>query len=231
MTREASMEDSHFEDAIVHSWHKNVNAWTSAVRGAEIRSRVTVTNAAIVNAVVAKAPKRVLDLGCGEGWLVRALTDLGLSAVGVDVVPALIEKAAASGGDFRVMSYQAFADGAWSQTLDCVVCNFSLLGKDIVADVLAALPLILSPQGHCIIQTLHPAYSDETYCDGWREGSWAGFSDEFTEPAPWYFRTLSSWIAMFSDCGLQLKEMLEPLNTETGKPASVIFVLAPATHT
>ena len=36
---------------------------------------------------------------------------------------------------------------------------------------------------------------------------------------------------MFSDCGLQLKEMLEPLNTETGKPASVIFVLAPATHT
>lgn len=222
------MDDSRYEDAIVRSWHKNVDAWTSAVRGAEISSRVTVTDAAIVNAVVAQAPKSVLDLGCGEGWLVRALAGLGIAATGVDVVPALISKASVRGGDFRVLSYQGFAAGRWPLKVDCVVCNFSLLGKDIVGNVLRAMPAVLTEQGHCIIQTLHPAYAGEPYCDGWREGSWTGFSSDFTEPAPWYFRTLSSWQQLFSDCGLQLKEMLEPLNNETGKPASVIFVVAAA---
>jgi hypothetical protein len=45
-----------------------------------------------------------------------------------------------------------------------------------------------------IIQTLHPliACGDFSYQDAWREGSWAGFSDDFTDLAPWYFRTLES---------------------------------------
>ncbi|WP_269620088.1 class I SAM-dependent methyltransferase [Zhongshania sp. BJYM1] len=224
------MDDSNFEDAIVSSWHKNVDAWTSAVRGAEIASRVTVTDAAIVNAVVAQAPKSVLDLGCGEGWLVRALADLGISARGVDVVPELVNKASARGGEFSVMSYQGFADGQWLTKVDCVVCNFSLLGKGIVRAVLLEISKALTANGHCIIQTLHPCYTGEPYCDGWREGSWQGFSFDFTEPAPWYFRTLSSWVTLFSDSGLTLKEMREPLNVETGKPVSVIFILSVATR-
>lgn len=222
------MNDKSYEDAIVNSWHKNVEAWTNAVRDAQISSRVTVTDAAIVNAVVARAPTSVLDLGCGEGWLVRALTDLGLSTVGVDVVPSLITEASARGGTFKVLSYQEFAAGKWSPKVDCVVCNFSLLGKELVGDVLRAMPAVLGIAGHCIIQTLHPAYAGEPYCDGWREGSWAGFSSDFVEPPPWYFRTLSSWLSLFTDCGLHVKELIEPMNTNTGKPASLIFVLVGA---
>lgn len=66
------MNDKAYEDAIVKSWHKNGDAWTNGVRGAQISIRVKVTDAAIFNAVVARAPTSVLDLGCGEGWLVRA---------------------------------------------------------------------------------------------------------------------------------------------------------------
>lgn len=220
------MDDKHYEDAIVSSWHKNVDAWTSAVRGAEIASRVTVTDAAIVNAVVAQAPVSVLDLGCGEGWLVRALAGLGISARGIDIVPELVDKASARGGDFSVMSYQDFAEGRWSKKVDCVVCNFSLLGNDIVRAVLLAMDKVINANGNCIIQTIHPAYAGEPYCDGWREGTWQGFSSDFTEPAPWYFRTLSSWLGLFGECDLAIKEMREPINAETGKPASVIFVLS-----
>ncbi|MFT7404547.1 class I SAM-dependent methyltransferase [Zhongshania sp.] len=222
------MNDKAYEDAIVKSWYKNVDAWTNAVRDAQISSRVTVTDAAIVNAVVARSPASVLDLGCGEGWLARALTDLGLSTVGLDVVPDLIAKASARGGKFKVLSYQEFAAGKWSQQVDCVVCNFSLLGKELVGGVLRAMPAVMGASGHCIIQTLHPAYVGEPYCDGWRQGSWAGFSSDFVEPPPWYFRTLSSWLSLFADCGLHLKEFIEPLNTDTGQPASLIFVLASA---
>jgi hypothetical protein len=73
---------------------------------------------------------------------------------------------------------------------------------------------------------LHPhiACGDAPYADGWRSGSWAGFGSEFTDPAPWYFRTVASWVRLFFDSGLTLIELLEPLHPESNKPASIVFV-------
>ena len=77
-----------------------------------------------------------------------------------------------------------------------------------------------------MIQTLHPliACGDRPYRDGWREGSWAGFDPAFTDPAPWYFRTLESWTRLLRGHGLRLLEMIEPLHPLSQRPASVIFV-------
>jgi 2-polyprenyl-3-methyl-5-hydroxy-6-metoxy-1,4-benzoquinol methylase len=55
------------------SWQANADAWTTAVRGQRIESRRLVTDAAILQTILALAlaPLRILDLGCGEGWLRR----------------------------------------------------------------------------------------------------------------------------------------------------------------
>ena len=60
--------------------------------------------------------------------------------------------------------------------------------------------------------------------DGWREGSWTGFSPAFADPAPWYFRTLESWIKLLGDNGLRLCELREPFHPKTHKSTSVIFI-------
>ncbi|HBN14231.1 MAG TPA: SAM-dependent methyltransferase, partial [Pseudohongiella sp.] len=52
---------------------------------------------------------------------------------------------------------------------------------------------------------------------------WLGFDEAFTEPAPWYFRTLESWIALVNTGGLRLVSLREPINPETGLPASLIL--------
>jgi 2-polyprenyl-3-methyl-5-hydroxy-6-metoxy-1,4-benzoquinol methylase len=211
--------------AVIAAWSKNTDPWTAAVRGGEIESRTLVTNQAIVDAMRSRAPRTALDIGCGEGWLVRALA--GIDTIGVDVVPGLIDQARqAGGGDFRVLSYEQIAAGELHAQVDAAVCNFSLIGKESVEGIFRAAPSLLNPGGAFIVQTLHPlvACGDAAYRDGWREGSWAGFSADFADAPPWYFRTLESWVALFSQNGLRLLEMREPLDPRTGKPLSVILV-------
>jgi len=210
---------------IIDSWGKNAAPWVTAVREGEIESRLLVTNRAIVEAVRSRAPASGIDIGCGEGWLVRALD--GIAMTGVDVVPGLVDAArAAGGGEFLAMSYEEIAQGRLQLAADVAVCNFSLLGDESVTGLFRAAPTFLRPGGALIVQTMHPvvACGDAPYRDGWREGSWAGFNAGFTDPPPWYFRTLGSWVRLYADHGLQLQELREPVHPKTGKPASLILI-------
>jgi 2-polyprenyl-3-methyl-5-hydroxy-6-metoxy-1,4-benzoquinol methylase len=216
---------------IVDSWHRNARAWTAAVRAGQIESRRLVTNTAILEAVLGLSPVSVLDIGCGEGWLARALAEHGVSVIGVDVVPALVEQAKqAGGGEFRIASYDQIAAGVVAAKVDVAVANFSLIGKDSVERLLASVPNLLNPRGALVIQTLHPHVASGAlpYEDGWRAGSWMGCGDDFTDPAPWYFRTLESWMKLLSDSGFRLIESREPVDPRSREPASVIFIAEPA---
>ena len=215
------------DEKIIDSWRKNATPWTAAVRESRIASRKLVTDDAIVQAALRCRPSSVLDIGCGEGWLARVLARQGVHVVGVDVVPELIEQAqAAGGGDFRVASYEDIAAGKLNVSVDLAIANFSLIGKDAVTNLLCAIPALLTAGGQLIVQTLHPvvATGDQRYVDGWRTGSWTGFSTDFTDPAPWYFRTVQTWVSLLRLAGFEIRELIEPLHPNTGQPASVIFL-------
>ena len=202
--------------------------WAKAVQNDEIESRRLVTNQAVIQAVSDLKSQKVLDVGCGEGWLARALSALGMNVCGVDAVPKLIAEAQhLGGGQFQVCSYEDIAEGRFQPGLfDTIICNFSLIGKESVDGLLKALPQCLNAQGYLVVQTLHPvtACGDQPYRDGWRPGSWDGFGPEFTDPAPWYFRTIESWIRLIRESGFEIFECLEPVHPATGKPASIIFI-------
>lgn len=219
------------ETKIVKAWGRNAAPWTTAVREKQIESRRLVTDQAIVEATLGCAPRSVLDLGCGEGWLARTLAATGIRVTGIDAIPALIEQAElADHGDYRVMSYEDVMAGQLKLSVDAVVCNFALLGNESVAGLFGAIRSLLNPHGTFLVQTLHPliACGDHPYQDGWRPGSWAGFSADFSDAAPWYFRTLESWVRLFPEHGLRLLEMREPRHPQTQMPVSVIFIAVAA---
>ncbi|MDD9900913.1 MAG: class I SAM-dependent methyltransferase [Alphaproteobacteria bacterium] len=219
-------KDANQENDIIEAWHENAAPWIDAIQKEEIESRTLVTNQAIIDAVMAQTPKTVLDIGCGEGWLARRFSKNGINVHGIDVIPELVQRAnAAGGGEFQAMSYEDLAAGKLAGHFDAAVCNFSLIGDESTIDVFRAVPKLLNQAGIFIVQTLHPVVScgDLPYEDGWREGSWAGFSNAFKTPAPWYLRTLETWIQLHNSHGFNLTEMREPLHPRTKKPASVIF--------
>lgn len=69
---------------IAESWGKNALPWTAAVREGKIESRKQITDHAIIDAIRSRLPRSVLDVGCGEGWLVRELATEKMHVVGTD---------------------------------------------------------------------------------------------------------------------------------------------------
>ncbi|WDE13812.1 class I SAM-dependent methyltransferase [Thalassomonas haliotis] len=231
------------DQQIINSWLKNAAPWTAAIDSEEITSRVEVTNMAVIEVLLklcsqkrlGDQPLKLLDLGCGEGWLMRALDKalreagdaLAIDMLGTDIVPELIANGEKQGiGRFKTLSYEALSFEQLKETFDVIVCNFSLLGEQSVNRVFAQVAHLLKPDGCFVVQTLHPvtACGEKPYRDGWRSGSWHGFSEDFVDPPPWYFRTMASWLTLFTDNALSPPDIIEPKSCNNSAPLSVIFV-------
>ncbi|ORL51178.1 class I SAM-dependent methyltransferase [Pseudomonas putida] len=214
------------ESTLLDSWQHNAHAWIDAVRSGAIESRRQVTDQAILLAILGRQPGRVLDLGCGEGWLLRALEDRGIEAVGVDGDRTLVEAARAAGSaEVHQASYAQLADAQVyvGTGYDLVCANFALLHQDIIP-LLAAMKDLLVPGGALMIQTLHPwSVAGGEYQDGWREESFAGFNGDW-QPMPWYFRTLASWLNALDMAGLRLLSLQEPQHPQSAVPQSLLMV-------
>lgn len=221
------MSGGNADRQLVDSWTDNADAWTQAVRDQLIPSRKAGTDAAIVSACLARGRGPVLDVGCGEGWLVRELGRRDVSATGVDVSAPLIARAQElGGGTFSVATYDALerdmsvAAGPWRS----IVCNFSLL-SDPIHPLLHALRHRLDAQGRLLIQTVHPwtTKGDAPYRSEWRTESFDAFSILFPSPMPWYYRTLASWLEEIATAGLHVVRIDEPVHPTSGAPLSLLL--------
>src|SRR5688572_31612845 len=158
------------KEQLERSWIANADTWRDAVREGRIVSRRVATDAAIIDAIASLQPKSVLDLGCGEGWLVRELASRGIRGCGVDGSRPLIEAAIeAGGGSFYALSYEELLNHDFADPFDVAVANFSILDEDI-SSILSSAARLISDEGALIIQTIHPAFGtgDGAYVSGWR---------------------------------------------------------------
>ena len=214
------------ESTLLQSWHHNAPSWIEAIRTGTIESRLQVTDQAILLAVLGRQPEHVLDLGCGEGWLLRALADRVIQAVGVDGDAALVEAARAAGSSrVHLASYEELVEAKVDigSNYDVICANFALLHQDIIP-LLAAMNALLAPGGTLVIQTLHPwTAAAGDYQDGWREETFAGFKGQW-QPMPWYFRTLSSWLNALDMAGFRLAGLQEPQHPQSPVPQSLLLV-------
>ena len=214
------------ESALLQSWHHNAQPWIEAIRTNAIESRREVTDQAILLAILSRQPERVLDLGCGEGWLLRALDKRAIETVGVDGDATLVEAARLAGSSsVHLATYAELASTKMDvgHNYDLICANFALLHQDIIP-LLSTLKALLAPSGALVIQTVHPwATAAGDYQDGWRQENFAGFKGQW-QPMPWYFRTLSSWLSALDMAGFRLAGLQEPQHPQSATPQSLLMV-------
>lgn len=216
---------------ILASWTENAHNWIDIIWQQGIASRA-VTSPAIVQTVQQLRPAKVLDLGCGEGWLTRKLNSLNIETVGVDGTPALTDWASKQSQDrFQCISFEQITRGAGINPgpFEAVVLNFCLYEDESTENLLRVIQNHLFGRKLIIIQTLHPlgmiTEENFVYRNQWLEDSWKGLKGSFSSPHQWYYRTLGGWFATFERCGLLLRGIQEPKAPDSRKPSSIIFTL------
>jgi SAM-dependent methyltransferase len=210
---------------VLPAWEANADAWTRALREGRLSGRAAADEAIV--RIVRQVPSGpVLDAGCGEGWLARALAGRRHEVMAVDGSTEMLVRAdEAPGVRYRRLTFSEAAE--YPKRLEgpfgTIVFNFSLLGEKITP-IMETAGEVLFPYGRVLIQAAHPTESsDEPYADGWRAETFADTGIDFPRTAPWYFRTMATWIAELRRARLILTEVVEPVDPVTGRPVSLIL--------
>jgi SAM-dependent methyltransferase len=173
------------------------------------------------------AGRRVLDLGCGDGWLCRLAAERGAAAVlGLDPSARMLALARERTRDERVSYNQAFVEDAElpAGAADVVL---SVLALHYVEDLAAAFTSIarwLAPGGVLVVLLEHPILlapsPDRGFVDedgrtrAWRLHS---YGDEGPRRERWYIdgvvkhhRTTATIVNAVIGAGLRLERLVEP---------------------
>lgn len=116
------------------------------------------------------AGMRVLDVGCGQGIVSRALAALGAAVVGIDASPGLIEAAKARGseggravygvGDAGALeaALAALPTGTSTGSFDASACVMALGNIEPLEPVFRGVSALLKPGGRFVAVISHPCF-------------------------------------------------------------------------
>ncbi|ELP70618.1 methyltransferase domain protein [Streptomyces turgidiscabies Car8] len=172
--------------------------------------------------------QRILDLGCGQGLITRALAARGGSAVGIDPSPRMIEHARAaeeggsSGARYAVDDGCSLATVATS-SVEWVTAGLSLNNVPDLAAALTAVRRVLVPGGVLVFTVPHPCFEaphawwgddgDERPCrvvgDYFAEGFWRSANPDGARRAGNQHRMLSSYVTDLLEHGFAIESVAE----------------------
>ena len=169
---------------------------------------------------------RVLDVGCGDGQVARALAAAGCAVTGIDPTARNLEVARERGGGPEYVEGAAddlpFPDAHFDAVVACLVFEHI----DDVDAAIAEVARVLRPGGrfafflnHPLLQTPGSGWIDDHMIDPpeqyWRIGPYLVETESIEEVElgvhiRFLHRPLSRYVNAMSDHGLQLERMVEP---------------------
>jgi 2-polyprenyl-3-methyl-5-hydroxy-6-metoxy-1,4-benzoquinol methylase len=203
------------------AWNAAAHEWVGRIREG-MGGRVHVHDASLYDLLPPPAGL-ALDVGCGEGRLVRELADRGYDVVGLDASEALIEEARSADPDgrYEVAAIDALPveDGA----AQFVICVNVLPHVHDLESAAVELARVLAPGGALLIGTIHPLAHAGTYDEETGELRISDYYDREREVVPLgehtvhhERRTIEDYLRTLLGAGFVLTALRE-VPGETGK--------------
>lgn len=169
---------------------------------------------------------KVLDLGCGDGQIARALAAQGSDVLGVDPTQLHIDVAIERGGGPRYLLGGATKIPADDNSFDAVVACLVFEHIDQMDEAMAEVARVLKPNGqfsfflnHPLLQTPGSGWIDDHIIDPpeqyWRIGPYLVETESIEEVEKdvyirFIHRPLSRYVNALLANGLSLERMVEP---------------------
>ena len=169
---------------------------------------------------------KVLDLGCGDGQIARALAAQGSDVLGVDPTQLHIDVAIERGGGPRYLLGGATKIPADDNSFDAVVACLVFEHIDQMDEAMAEVARVLKPNGqfsfflnHPLLQTPGSGWIDDHIIDPpeqyWRIGPYLVETESIEEVEKdvyirFIHRPLSRYVNALLANGMSLERMVEP---------------------
>ncbi|WP_348621066.1 class I SAM-dependent methyltransferase [Paenibacillus polymyxa] len=231
------------EEAI-RRWDMHAGNFTAKYTEEGDRSREVLLNPGLQACMGPLGGKKVLDAGCGEGYLSRKMVKAGASVEAVDYSTEMLKLARERTPSALGITYhhgnleklEMFGD----QSFDLIVSNMVIQDLAHYEQAIAEMQRLLVPEGRFIFSILHPCF--QTPQSGWvkdetgkklywkvnqyfNEGPLEQAIPYDQEEKFLYFhRTLGSYVQTIIEAGLLLEGMIEP------KPSAEMLEKYPHFH-
>lgn len=150
-------------DRIREQWEENATAFADLVDGRGTPHHREILNPCVERLLGDIRNKRLLDAGCGEGYLSLHYARLGAIVSGVDISPSLLHAARSAAEEenieveFREGDVCRLADYQ-DESFDFVLCNLVLLNVPCFEDAIRQFARVLRRGGSLVVSLVHPAF-------------------------------------------------------------------------
>lgn len=199
------------------AWDRSASTYAATVGGADDSFRRRFEP--FLDRWLPTGTPRVLDLGCGHGWLANLMTNRGAQVVGIDGSAELVARARTRHPTlrFEVADLTAGLPDDLPGAFDAVVCHMVLMDLPVLDDLLTSTAARLSDDGVLVASILHPAFFlQQPVLEGVRHRRVTGY----LEHEEWwvetfgghrhYHRPLAWYVHRLRDAGLVVVDLDEP---------------------
>ncbi len=150
-------------DRIVEQWESNAQAFADLIAGEGTPHHKMILNPCVEDLIGDVRGKRVLDAGCGEGYLTRYYASKGANVTGVDISKTLVEIARDKSPEDLQLDYKVddicHIDTAVDGSFDIVLCNLVILNVPCFKEAFSEFNRVLVSGGILILSVVHPAFN------------------------------------------------------------------------
>ncbi|MGG2016331.1 class I SAM-dependent methyltransferase [Bacillus sp. S10(2024)] len=221
-------------DEAIKRWNKHADYFTAGYDEHGGIHREVLLNPAIFSLIEDVKGKKLLDAGCGEGYLSRILAKQGATVTAVDYAEKMIEIAKQRTKSDEAIEYKQGncekLDFLTDAQYDLIVSNMVIQDLENYEAALSEMYRLLKKDGTFIFSILHPCFVtpnsgwigreqvDQQYWKVQRyfyEGVYdQRFPIHSDEKVVFYHRTLTSYFKAIHQVGFTLVDVIEPMPSE-----------------